>query len=75
MVGRIKDIIKVYDLTVPPFEIEEVLLSHEQVEDAAVVGVPHDKYGEAATAFVIPRPTDDTRARVTETELVQLVAG
>lgn len=75
LVGRIKDILKVCDFSVPPFEIEEILHSHEQVEDAAVVGTPREDYGEVATAFVIPRPSDSTCAQVTETELQEFVAG
>ncbi|MGA1059345.1 MAG: class I adenylate-forming enzyme family protein [Burkholderiaceae bacterium] len=36
-----------------PSEIEGVLCTHEWVQDAAVVGVPDDKWGEAVYAFVV----------------------
>lgn len=39
-----------------PEEVEEVLKLHPSVADAAVVGVPDDRFGEAITAFVEPLP-------------------
>ena len=36
-----------------PREIEEVLMTHEAVSLAAVVGVPHESHGEEIKAFVI----------------------
>jgi len=38
-----------------PEEVEEVLKLHPDVEDAVVVGVPDDRWGEAITAIVQPR--------------------
>jgi len=35
-----------------PREVEEVLYTHEAVNECAVVGWPHPEYGEAVTAFV-----------------------
>ncbi|XP_042883755.1 4-coumarate--CoA ligase 1-like [Penaeus japonicus] len=52
---RIKDLIKVKSLQVSPTELEALLLSHPAVEDAAVVGVPHAKLGEAPRAYVVLR--------------------
>ncbi|XP_077503504.1 luciferin 4-monooxygenase-like [Amblyomma americanum] len=52
---RVKDLIKCMDQQVPPAELEGLLLQHEAVLDVAVVGVPHDDYGEAARAFVVLR--------------------
>jgi acyl-CoA synthetase (AMP-forming)/AMP-acid ligase II len=34
-------------------EVEGVLGAHEKVKDVAVLGVPHDKWGEAVHAFVV----------------------
>ena len=36
-----------------PREIEETLVSHPDVSLAAVIGVPHDQYGEEIKAFVV----------------------
>lgn len=42
-------------VNVYPAEIEAHLLQHAQVRDAAVVGVPDEKWGEAGVAFVVAR--------------------
>ncbi|GAB2865314.1 long-chain-fatty-acid--CoA ligase [Nocardioides pacificus] len=53
IVDRAKDMIIRGGFNVYPREIEEVLMSHEAVSLAAVVGVPHDSHGEEIKAFVI----------------------
>nr|XP_022913350.1 4-coumarate--CoA ligase-like 7 [Onthophagus taurus] len=49
---RLKELIKVKGFQVAPAELEEVLRSHPAVADAAVIGIPHQQYGEAPKAFV-----------------------
>ncbi len=44
-----------------PEEVEEVLKTHRRVDDAVVVGVPDDKFGEAITAVVELAPARSTR--------------
>ena len=66
--GRVKEMIKSGGLTVIPAEVESVLLSHPGVRDAAVVGVPDERWGEAVHAFVTLSPG----ASVVETELKAL---
>lgn len=39
-----------------PAEIENVLLKHPGIEQAAVIGVENEKWGEMVTAFVVLRP-------------------
>lgn len=51
--GRVKDLIIRGGLNISPRQIEEVLLQHSIVNDAAVVGVPHDFYGEQVVAAII----------------------
>lgn len=41
-----------------PSEVEGVLGAHPKVKDVAVVGVPHDKWGEAVHAVVVPHEPD-----------------
>lgn len=53
---RIKDMIIVAGENVYPAEIENVLTKHEAVVEAAVVGIPDERWGEAIHAFVVLAP-------------------
>lgn len=53
MVDRSKDIIKSGGENVSTLRVESVLVQHDAVAQAAVVGLPHERWGEAVTAFVI----------------------
>lgn len=52
--GRKKDIIIRKGENISPLEIENALMRHEAVRQAAVVGVPDKERGEMVVAFVIP---------------------
>lgn len=45
-----------YISKVPPAELEAVLLQHEAIKDAGVVGIPHKESGEVPLAFVVVQP-------------------
>ncbi len=66
IVDRSKDMIIRGGFNVYPREIEEVLLTHEDVSLAAVIGVPDESHGEEIKAFVIL----NSGATVTAQELV-----
>jgi fatty-acyl-CoA synthase len=51
--GRIKDMVVSGGENVYPAEIEDVLSDHAAVLEAAVVGVPDERWGEACAAFVV----------------------
>ena len=53
IVDRIKELIKVKGFQVPPAEIEDLLRTLKGVKDVAVIGIPHDKYGEVPKAYVV----------------------
>ncbi len=55
IVGRAKDMFISGGVNVYPAEIENVLLLHPAVQDAAGVGVPSPKWGEVGVAFVVAR--------------------
>ncbi|MGW6600374.1 (2,3-dihydroxybenzoyl)adenylate synthase [Streptomyces sp. NPDC055036] len=59
--GRTKDVINRGGDKVPVEEVENHLLAHPAVHDAAVVGVPDDTMGERTWACVIPRGTPPSR--------------
>lgn len=56
MVDRFKDIVKSGGENVSSLRVETVLHEHPEIVRAAVVGLPHDRWGEAVTAIVIPAP-------------------
>ncbi len=51
--GRLKDMIIRGGENIYPKEIEEFLLTHPEVQDASVIGVPDERYGEEAMACII----------------------
>ena len=53
--GRSKDVVISGGENVYPAEIEDVLASHPAVAEAAVVGIPDERWGEACAAFVVLR--------------------
>lgn len=54
IIGRIKDIIIRGGENISPAELEELLASHNNIKDAAVIGVPDEFMGEEICAFIIP---------------------
>jgi fatty-acyl-CoA synthase len=52
IVGRVKDMIIRGGENIYPREIEEYLFQHPKVQQAAVFGIPDEKYGEAVVAWV-----------------------
>lgn len=64
---RKKDVIKTGGENVASLEVERCLLGHPAVAEAAVIGLPHDRWGEAITANVILLPDSQT----TEAELIE----
>jgi acyl-CoA synthetase (AMP-forming)/AMP-acid ligase II len=55
IVDRLKEVIKCKGLQVAPAEIEDILIRHPDINDAAVVGEPHPEYGEVPVAYVVLR--------------------
>jgi fatty-acyl-CoA synthase len=56
LVGRKTDMVISGGMNIYPAEIEAVLVAHPSIREAAVVGVPDEKWGEALVAFVAPKP-------------------
>ncbi|XOV90072.1 MAG: 4-coumarate--CoA ligase family protein [Pseudomonadota bacterium] len=71
IVDRLKELIKYKGFQVPPAELESILVTHPDVTDAAVIGVPDDEAGELPKAFVVRREGAQTTAE----DIQQFVAG
>jgi acyl-CoA synthetase (AMP-forming)/AMP-acid ligase II len=56
IVGRAKDMFIVGGFNAYPAEIENALLRHPDIQQAAVIGVPDHRLGEVGMAFVVLRP-------------------
>jgi long-chain acyl-CoA synthetase len=56
IVDRAKDLIIVLGFNVYPAEVEEELMSHPDIAEAAVVGVPHPSSGETVKAIIVLEP-------------------
>jgi fatty-acyl-CoA synthase len=68
---RFKDVIISGGENISSIEVEGALLRHPAVLEVAVVGVPHEKWGESPNAFVVMRPG----ASATEAELRDFARG
>ena len=62
VVDRKKDIIIVKGLNVSPTEVEKVLSTHPKVEDAGVVGIPHEYKGEEIKAFIVLKKGEEAKS-------------
>ena len=70
--ARGDDVIIMAGYRIGPFDVESVLVTHDQVVEAAVIGVPDELRGEVIEAFVVLRdPSQDTEKLTSE--LQQLV--
>ena len=71
IVDRLKELIKVKGFQVPPAELEALLITHPEVADVAVIGVPDDEAGERVKAFIVRGPGSEVSAET----LQEFVAG
>jgi fatty-acyl-CoA synthase len=55
LVGRKTDMVISGGMNIYPAEIEAVLAAHPAIREAAVIGVPDEKWGETLVAFVVPK--------------------
>ncbi|CAN5281446.1 4-coumarate--CoA ligase family protein [soil metagenome] len=71
IVDRLKELIKYKGFQVPPAELEALLLTHPDVADAAVIGLPDPEAGEIPIGYVVRKPG----ATSTEEEIMAFVAA
>ncbi|MCO1600351.1 AMP-binding protein [Desulfosporosinus nitroreducens] len=65
--GRVDDMVVSAGENVYPVEIEQALINHPQVEDAAVIGINDEGFGQRLKAYVLPKKNAD----LTEKELLE----
>ncbi len=75
IVDRKKDMVITGGYNVYPREIEEQLHQHPEVLEAAVIGVPDERWGEALVAFVVPRAQGAAAAGELERHCRERLAG
>jgi long-chain acyl-CoA synthetase len=68
---RVKDMIVSGGENVYPAEVESALMSHPAIADVAVIGVPHEKWGETVKAIVVKKAD----IAVTEAEIIEFSKG
>jgi len=60
---RLKDVIKVGGEWLSSLELEDILISHPAVSEAAVIGQPNDRWGEVPLAFVVRKENETLTAK------------
>ncbi len=70
IVDRTKDLIKSGGEWISSVDLENALMAHPEVKEAAVIGLPHPKWQERPIAAVVLKDN----ARVTEPELLQFIS-
>ena len=75
IVDRKKELIIRGGYNVYPREIEEVLYEHSSVQEAAVIGVPHDELGEEVGAAIVLKEGEDVDADAIKAHVKEQVAA
>ena len=75
LVDRVKDMIITGGENVYSAEVENVLLSHPDVEECAVIGIPDDKWGEAVHALIRCKSGRSATADALRTHCRNVLAG
>jgi len=74
-VDRVKDMIVSGGLNIYSKEVEDALLTHPAVSEAAVVGVPDAEFGEAVMAFIVPKDAEPPTPEALIDHCRTLIAG
>ncbi|QDI90514.1 long-chain fatty acid--CoA ligase [Salicibibacter halophilus] len=69
IMDRIKDVVNRGGEKIFSVEVEDVLYSNQKILEAAIVGVPNDKYGEVVKACIVPHKSEN----LTENEVKKWV--
>ncbi|MFJ4210863.1 AMP-binding protein [Paenarthrobacter sp. NPDC089675] len=72
---RAKDIIISGGENISTIEVEQAIVSHPEVADVAVIGVPHDKWGERPVAFVVRSGSSSLTEKAVRAHVKSLLAS
>jgi fatty-acyl-CoA synthase len=72
---RIKDLVKSGGEWISSIDVENALLSHPAVQEAAVIAVPHEKWGERPLAVIVPQAGQTVTTEELNSHLAPLVAS
>ncbi|KAF5302765.1 hypothetical protein FQA39_LY01945 [Lamprigera yunnana] len=75
LVDRLKEFIKVKGYQVAPAELEQILCNYPNIEDAAVIGIPHKQYGEVPRAYITVKPHSKVDIKEVEKYIAHKVAS
>jgi fatty-acyl-CoA synthase len=71
IVDRTKDLVRSGGEWISSVQLESALMEHPDVVEAAVIAIPHEKWGERPLACVVVRP--EARGRLTEQDLIEYI--
>ena len=75
IVDRVKELIKYNGFQVPPAELEGLLITHPEVNDVAVIGIPDESAGELPKAFIVRSPGSEVTAEDLQAFVAEHVAS
>jgi fatty-acyl-CoA synthase len=71
IVDRTKDVIKSGGEWISSVELENAIMSHPKIMEAAVIGLVHPKWDERPVAFAVPKP--EFKGKVTQEEVIEFL--
>ncbi|TMF73339.1 MAG: long-chain fatty acid--CoA ligase, partial [Chloroflexi bacterium] len=71
IVDRTKDVIKSGGEWISSVELENAVMAHPKIIEAAVIGLPHTKWDERPVVFAVPKP--EFKGKVTQEEVVDFL--
>jgi len=75
LVDRVKDMIVTGGENVYSAEVESAISTHPEVAQVAVIGIPHERWGEAVHAIVVPQPGAEVTAEAIISYARDAIAG
>jgi fatty-acyl-CoA synthase len=71
IVDRTKDVIKSGGEWISSVELENAVMAHPKIIEAAVIGLPHPKWDERPVVFAVPKP--EFKDKVTQEEVIEFL--